>query len=131
MERRNTRRFSVVNLDLFDSATEEKVGQIVNISQGGMLSNSEQSYEKGKDYSFYIPFKETVNGVVKFEFLARIIWCRPNAMKPGPLSIGLEFSDNPKIQTLFIEQMIKIYSRPDIDAINHQGLQNGRSDSQL
>jgi len=110
MERRKSRRFSVVNLDLHDSATEELVGNVVNISQGGMLTNANREYETGKDVGFFIPFKETVNGEVKFEFTARIIWCRPNALKPGMQSIGLEFSEIPKIQTFFIEQMIKVYS---------------------
>lgn len=110
MERRKSKRFSVVNLDLHDKSTDELVGKIVNISQGGLLSISERSFETGREYEFFIPFNKTINGLVKFEFSARIVWCHPNPIKPGSMSIGLEFSDNPKIQTLFIEQMIKIYS---------------------
>jgi len=109
MERRTSRRFSIVNLDLHDQASDSLVGKVVNISQGGLLSIADKAYEPGKEYAFYIPFEESVNGRVKFEFTGRIVWCRPNALKPGMLSVGLEFADNPKIQTLFIEQMIKIY----------------------
>ena len=109
MERRKSRRFSIVNLDLHDQVTGHLVGKVVNISRGGMLTTTEKAYEPGKEYGFYIPFEQTVNGLVKFEFSGRVIWCRPNALKPGMLSVGLEFADNPKIQTIFIEQMIKIY----------------------
>lgn len=109
MERRKSRRFSIVNLDLHDQVSNQLVGKVVNISQGGLLTIAEKTYEAGKEYGFYIPFKETVNGLVKFEFSGKVVWCRPNALKPGMLSIGLEFADNPKIQTIFIEQMIKIY----------------------
>jgi Tfp pilus assembly protein PilZ len=112
MERRKSRRFSVVNLDLHEKTSEKLVGKVVNISQGGLLTISENSYDAGKEYDFFIPFEETINGMVKFEFAARIVWCRPNALKPGMMSVGLEFADNPKIQTMFIEQMIKVYS-PD------------------
>jgi len=110
MERRKSRRFSIVSLDLHDRSSEELIGKVVNISQGGLLTESEVSYEPGKEYNFFIPFHETISGMVKFDFSARIIWCRPNALKSGMMSIGMEFSDNPKIQTLFIEQMVKIYS---------------------
>lgn len=109
MERRKSKRFSIVNLDLYDGSSEELVGNVINISQGGLLTITEKSYQTDKDYNFFIPFNQTVNGMVKFEFLARVVWCRPNALKSGMMSIGLEFSDNPKIQTLFIEQMVKIY----------------------
>ena len=109
MERRKSRRFSIVNLDLYDQSSDRLVGKVVNISQGGLLTIAEEAYETGKEYAFYIPFEETVNGRVKFEFSGRIVWCRPNALKPGMLSVGLEFADNAKIQTMFIEQMIKIY----------------------
>lgn len=109
MERRKSRRFSVVTLDLYDNSTNQKVGNVVNISEGGMLTITDRSYETGKNYLFYIPFNETVNGMVKLEFSARIIWCHPNTLKPGLLSVGIEFSEIPTIQTKFIEQMVKIY----------------------
>ena len=109
MERRKSRRFSIVNLDLHEQGTGDLVGKVVNISQGGMLTIADKAYEPGNEYGFYIPFEQTVNGIVKFEFSGRVVWCRPNALKPGMLSVGLEFADNPKIQTIFIEQMIKIY----------------------
>ncbi|NIW45669.1 MAG: hypothetical protein GWN30_13245 [Gammaproteobacteria bacterium] len=109
MERRKSKRFSVVNLNLHDKTTEEMVGKVVNISQGGLLTIAYKTYKEGKEYDFFIPFDETINGQVKFEFSARIVWCRPNPLKPGMMSTGLEFADNPKIQTMFIEQMIKIY----------------------
>ena len=110
MERRKSRRFSVVNLDLHDKTTEKLVGKVVNISQGGLLTISKIEYKTGEEFEFFIPFSETVNGLVKFEFIARIVWCRPNSLTPGMMSVGLEFSDNQKIQTVFIEQMVKIYN---------------------
>ena len=109
MERRGSRRFNVVDLDLFSQTTNEHVGRVVNISKGGLLVNASLEFPVGGKIDFYIPFTKSVSGDIKFEFTAKIIWCHPNPLHPSGYSIGLEFSNFPELQTVFIEKMIKIY----------------------
>jgi Tfp pilus assembly protein PilZ len=109
MERRGAKRFAVVDLDLFNKQTQEHVGKIINISKGGLLVNASNEFPTGEEFDFYIPFTKNVNGEVKFEFNARVVWCQPNPLTPSAFSVGMEFSNIPELQTVFIQKMIQIY----------------------
>lgn len=109
MERRRSRRFNVVDLELFSAETTENVGKIINISKGGLLVNSTEEYKTGEEHKFYIPFSKDINDEVKFDFKATIVWCQPNPLTPSAFSVGMEFADIPELQTVFIQQMIRIY----------------------
>ena len=109
MERRRAKRFNVVNLELFQNGSNEHIGKVINISKGGILVTSNHEFAPGENHSFYIPFTQTINGEVKFKFNGDIIWCKPDPMSSSTFSIGMEFSDIPEIQTVFIQQMVKIY----------------------
>ena len=109
MDRRRAKRFNVVELELFYHDDREHIGQVINISKGGILVNSKQEYTAGEKHSFYIPFTQAINGEVEFKFTATIIWCQQNPLSTSSFSIGMEFSDFAELQTVFIQQMIKIY----------------------
>lgn len=109
MERRRSKRFNVVNLELFNNDTKEHVGKVINISKGGLLVTADQEFKPGEIHPFFIPFTQTVNGEIKFDFEAKIIWCRPNPLSSAAYSIGIEFSTHPELQTMFIQQLVKIY----------------------
>jgi Tfp pilus assembly protein PilZ len=109
MERRRSKRFNVVNLELFHKETQEHIGKIINISKGGLLVTSTEEFSQGEEHKFYIPFAQNVNGEVKFDFEATIVWCQPDPRATSAFSVGLEFAENAELQTVFIQQMVKIY----------------------
>ncbi len=108
-ERRKTKRSRVINLKLYDQDTGGVVGQVVNISHGGIYSITDERFNIGEERSFYIPFSEAISGKIKFHFNARTIWAHPNSLHPSKYSVGLEFVENPDVQTMFIKQMVKIF----------------------
>lgn len=108
-ERRKSKRFQVVDLEVQAAETDEKIGKVVNLSEGGLLMISNKELEPHELERFRIPFSHTVNGEIHFDFSARVVWCYPNSLQASKYSVGLEFSENPELQTIFIQQMIKIY----------------------
>lgn len=109
MERRRAKRFTVVDLELFNQQTRSLIGTVVNISKGGLLAKTDVSFTPGDKYNFFIPFAKSVNGEVQFNFSALIVWCHPNSLHPKKFSVGIEFNNFPEVQTLFIQQMVGIF----------------------
>lgn len=109
MERRQYERFTVVDLVLYDQETERPIGKVVNISARGLLVIATKKYDLGQRHSFYVPFTKAIQGVVNFEFVGEIKWTHTNEDNPDQYSIGMEFAENPELQTMFIQQLVKIY----------------------
>lgn len=108
-ERRQAERHEVVDLQLFDQATDDLLGKVVNISEGGLLILSEAEFKPGQRENFYIPFTRTVQGMVKFEFLGEVRWVHPEENPSNMNKVGMAFALNPDVQTMFIQQLVKIY----------------------
>jgi len=109
MERRQHERFSVVDLMLHEQETSRPVGKVVNISASGLLVISSKSYQGGQKIGFYIPFTKTVQGMIKFEFMGTVKWAHPAEDNPSQVRVGIEFADNPELQTMFIQQLVRVY----------------------
>jgi hypothetical protein len=108
-ERRKARRFQVVDLEVHSIVPDENIGKVVNLSEGGLLMVSDAELPQDETMTFRIPFSHTVNGEIHFDFNARVVWCYPNALQPMKFSVGLQFAENPDLQTIFIQQMIKVF----------------------
>lgn len=108
-EQRKDKRFTVVDLDLYLPFEDKKIGKVVNLSEGGLLAHCNEPLTKGESYTFYIPFEETISGLVKFDFDATVAWQVDEKGEDGNYSIGLEFVENPDIALQFIHQMVKIF----------------------
>jgi Tfp pilus assembly protein PilZ len=109
MERREHERFSVVDLVLYDQETGRPIGKVVNISVRGLLVISSRKFEVGDVLGFSIPFTKTVEGMVKFDFQGEVRWAHPNDQHPSRFSIGIQFVENPELQTMFIHQLVDLY----------------------
>jgi hypothetical protein len=107
-ERRKTKRFSVVELDVFDKKTDDYIGKMINLSVGGMLILGEEPLQPGKVYHIKIPFDETVNGRVDFDIETKCVWCT-NAIGFPRYSIGLQFLDNLPVHYTFIKRMVDTF----------------------
>ena len=108
-ERRRSKRFMVVDLEVLLAHNQEHIGRVVNLSEGGLLMVADKEIPSNEIIRFSIPFSQTVNGEIKFDFNAQIVWCYPNTLHSSKFSVGMEFAENPDLQSMFIQQMIKIY----------------------
>ncbi len=108
-ERRTSKRFTVVDLDLFSLDPEIQIGNVVNLSEGGLLVYTDDEMETKTIRNFRIPFNETVNGQINFDFKGHVAWSNPNTLNSEKYSTGIEFTENPELQVQFIHQMIKVF----------------------
>ena len=58
---------------------------------------------------FMVPFKETINGQINFDFKGKIAWSNRSPLDPAKFSTGIQFTENPELQVQFIRQMIKVF----------------------
>jgi len=110
-ERRKTRRTLVVNLDLYNQESQEFIGKVINLSEGGLLVITDEELEEDKSlnvrFIFYLANEEQIN----LDFTVRIVWSDHSAHDPSKYSTGMEFSENPELQVQFIQQMIKLFKQ--------------------
>ena len=108
-ERRTAKRFTVVDLDLYSLDPETRVGNVVNLSEGGLLVLTDDEIKLKSTHEFRIPFRETVNGQIDFDFKGKIAWSNRSTLDPANFSTGIQFTENPELQVQFIRQMIKVF----------------------
>lgn len=109
-ERRNFKRFIVVDLKLSFKDTDEYIGQVVNLSEGGLLAVTDEPMERNSLHQFRIPFNQTLYDKVHFDFEGRVIWSKPNSIDSTKYSIGLGFSSLSDSQAAFIHKLIEAFS---------------------
>jgi hypothetical protein len=109
-ERRRSKRYSTIELDVFNKKNGEKIGQIINLSLGGMLIVSNTPIQDGLVYNLSIPFEDTASGPVDFDIQARCVWCTNTVLFPK-YSIGMEFLDDSPIHYTFIKRMIDAFTK--------------------
>ena len=110
-ERRRSKRFQVVDLEIHTAEPDEAIGKVVNLSEGGLLLISDVELPNQEVVKFHIPFPHTVNGEINFDFDADVVWCHPNSLNTSKFSVGLQFAENPDLQTIFIRNMIKVFGK--------------------
>ena len=110
-ERREHKRFTVTDLDLYLQEEEKLIGKIVNLSEGGLLIVSTEELEPGKVYNFRSPFNQTVNGEIHFDFEGEVVWCSQNTLDAKKFSAGLKFTQIPDLQLTFVKQMIRVFGQ--------------------
>ena len=47
--------------------------------------------------------------MVKFEFQGEVRWAHPNDQHPSRYSIGMQFTENPELQTMFFQQLVDLF----------------------
>ena len=113
-ERRKAQRFQVVDLDIYATDEEQKIGKVVNLSETGLLLHSNSILEEGMIQKYRINFIKTVAGKVHFDFEAQVVWNKENPTGMYKYQIGLKFLDYAELQVQFIQQMIRTYSSASI-----------------
>jgi len=107
-ERRTTKRFAVVNLNLFNRETDDEIGQVINLSEGGLFVVGSNEMEKGEELGLRIPFDHD-GQEINFDVNAKVAWCTRENLKDEVYNIGMEFAAHSKEQYDFLMQMIRLY----------------------
>lgn len=89
-EKRNTRRIKVRDLRVRAKDTGELMGNLINLSFGGMLINSTTPYEAKTNYNLRIPLEGKIGGRDFLDIEAECVWCN-NDVNPLVYSVGLIF----------------------------------------
>jgi hypothetical protein len=110
-ERRETKRFSVVNLDLYSQEPQEFIGKVVNLSEGGLLVMTDEQYTNNTFLEVRILFDQTIDDAINCDFAVRVAWSSRSTQDPSKYSSGMEFTEIPELQAHTIQQMIKIYGQ--------------------
>jgi hypothetical protein len=108
-DKRQSKRFTVIDLELYMQGTDKKVGRVINLSEGGILAHSDKALEEKAILNFRIPFNRAINTSVYFDFDGTIVWSREVSLDSSLHSVGIQFTQNPELQAHFIQQMIKVF----------------------
>lgn len=103
-EDREYKRF-VINVKVFDQATNECLGYSANMHSDGMMLMSEQQIPVNKDYKLVIRHHQDDDELIEIPLEARCVWSK-NSNNPDFYHAGFQFIDiNPK-QILAIDELI-------------------------
>ena len=111
-DNRQSRRFSVVDLDVYGKESGEHIGKMINLSHGGMLVTGEKPVEVNTLHELTIPFRQDDEDD-DFTYLsveAKCVWST-KSVDYTSFSIGFEFLDNTDTQYKLIKNMVKEFSK--------------------
>ena len=108
-EKRVVNRYLMHNLEVFIRESDERLGNVLNLSRSGMLIAHNDTIAVDSVRECRIPLGHTIIGLSDFEADARVKWVRQNDIS-GLFSSGFEFTDNTKEQWSWIQAMIDVFA---------------------
>lgn len=108
-ERRQNRRFSVVNLPLIDFESDTVIGRVVNISMGGLLLLTDIQFDLGDSRYFKITFHPAAGELIDYRFLGDVVWITGELKEKETYAVGLQFAENEDKQFEFLRNLINLY----------------------
>ncbi len=92
-ERRKTQRLRVgIDIGIYDLATGERVGKLVNISTEGIMLAGGQLMRVNHVYEFRIVLPVSIYGRNEIVFNAICLWCNKSQESPG-FQAGFQMRD--------------------------------------
>lgn len=88
--RRQPRRSVQGRVEVFDTITEEVVGQLGNVSMGGMLLIANRSLPDDALFQFRFNLPDGLGASRPLELGAHVLW-KDRASAPGQFWVGLRF----------------------------------------
>lgn len=108
-ENRKDKRFLMRDLDVFIRESDERLGNVVNLSRSGMMIAHDNAIAVDSMQEFKIPLGHVISGLSDFEADVRVKWFRENH-ESGLYGTGLEFLDSTKEQWALIQVMIDVFA---------------------
>lgn len=89
--------------------SDERLGNVLNLSHGGLLISHDDAFEIDSVREFRIPLGHTIIGLSDFEANVRVKWIYQSE-KLGLFGSGFEFIENTKEQWSWTQAMIDIFA---------------------
>ncbi|QOC22252.1 PilZ domain-containing protein [Wenzhouxiangella sp. AB-CW3] len=102
------RRHSIIYLQVFDRDSGSALGNLVDISEKGVMLVSKAPMENDQQYALRMHLPEPVNGNYTVDFEAVVRWCRQD-INPDLYDIGFELINPPKSFEDALESLVKGY----------------------
>jgi hypothetical protein len=102
--RKTKRRYLLYYMRVFDTASHEQIGNLVDITPQGMMVISEHPLPVGNTYQLRLELTHEVSEKPHMEFEARSVWCRPD-VDPAYFNTGFNI---PKLSTKDVQIINKI-----------------------
>ncbi|MBW8009683.1 MAG: PilZ domain-containing protein [Chloroflexi bacterium] len=108
-EKRKEMRHLVKALEVFQKASGERLGRLVDLSLGGMLITHKTTMELNAEFPIIIPLNHSKNGLDDFEADVQFRWFS-QYNQTGLFGFGLEFLDNTDEQRRLLQGIIDEFS---------------------
>jgi hypothetical protein len=108
-KRRFKRRHLIYYLDVFDTETGQRVGQLVDITTKGIMLTSQFPIKSNIIFRLKMALPERINGHKQIVFDAKSLWC-DRSVKPGFYDIGFQFLNISLKNIRIIENLIFDFS---------------------
>jgi hypothetical protein len=89
--RRATRKTISYYIQIMDAATQDVIGNLVDVSSAGIMIDGRNSLPIDKIIRIRMDTTPEVANLLHIEFSARVKWCHADTVSPGIYDIGLEF----------------------------------------
>jgi len=126
--RRQKRKQPVLYLEVYGRVTGEFIGNVVDITTGGIRLYGEKILKPGVIYPMRLVLPQPVKGAGEIEFDGKCRWCKEYRQHTlaGSYGVGLEFRNIPPRSVEIIEQMMASSwfrdwrQLPDYEAIRNE-----------
>jgi len=109
-ERRKHRRLPVsYYLQVTDGRTQEIVGHLLDITPRGIMIDAKAPLPIGKNYHLRVETTADISDTSFIEFIARGVWCKPDAIEPYLYDIGLEIMNITPHDASIIRRIMESY----------------------
>ncbi len=104
--RKHKRRHLLYYLRVFDAATGELLGHLVDITREGIMLISDKPFTKDKAYSLRMMLPKEMNAQEDLVFDATCVWCKPD-VNPQFQTGGFRLGTISSVYAHIIETLIE------------------------
>ena len=109
-EKRKHKRVQLIYyLQILDNETGKPLGNLVDISNGGLMMVGEEQMEAGKEFQLSVCLPEATYGNDSITFKANSRWSKVD-MNPAFYASGYEFTEIGSNETKTVESLIENFS---------------------
>jgi hypothetical protein len=111
-KRKTNRRFLLYYMRVYDAGTRQQIGNLVDITPGGIMVVSEHPLPEGQTFHLRMELSDEVANKPYMEFSALSKWCEPDII-PNMFNTGFEILDLKPEDSSIIHQIIEEFGFRD------------------
>lgn len=109
VKRKYERRNLIYYLKVMEGNKNWLIGNLVDITQAGMMLISKEPNETGINYKIRIILPDQIQGKKELKILAKSVWCKKD-INPDFYTTGFEFADISEENINIIQELIENYA---------------------